>query len=74
MRRTFERGAIRIRIGKTLALVSMKIVAVMLHDLAGKTPQGINAPTAHFIALHTHFIEMMLGQAYWVNPRGQRVG
>jgi len=55
MRRAFERGAIGIGIGKTLAPVSMKIVAVLLHDLAGKTPQSVDSPTAHFIALRTFY-------------------
>jgi len=48
----------------------MKIVAMLLHDLAEKTPQGIDAltahfiaPTAHFIALGAHFIAILLGQA-----------
>ena len=69
-RHTFERGAVGIGVGQTLAPVSMKIVAMLLHDLAEKTPQGIDAltahfiaPTAHFIALGAHFIAILLGQA-----------
>jgi hypothetical protein len=58
MRRTFGRRAIGIGVGQTLAPVSMKIVAVLLHDLAEKTPEGIDAPTAHFIAPTAHFIAL----------------
>jgi len=42
MRRTFGRGAIRIGVDQTLAPVGMKIAAVILHDLAEKTPPKVS--------------------------------